>query len=146
MKKISVLLGGIAAVNVFSFYPRNLLHNSRRHNFPAPKIPLTYYSVHEMEENHELQQRKNASSTTEYRNNQRVAVSLTDMVEEVGKAMTQALPYEKRRSIRKVREEEHRAEKELTAIKPQSAVARSQGYVEDELVPDTNPRVSTRHL
>ncbi len=147
MKKLSVLVGGIAVVNDCSFYSRNIQHYCVRPNFPVPKIPLACYSAHETNENHELGQRKNASSSfIERRKGRRVAVSLTDMVEEAGKARAIALPAEKRRSISKVHVEEYRAEKKLP-VKPQSIDARSQVYAEDELVPDINPRVSsTRHL
>ncbi len=140
-----MLVGGIAVVNDCSFYSRNLLHYCTRPNFPAPKITLACYPVHKTNENHELGQRKNASSSfIERRKDRRVVVSLTDMVEEAGKARAIALPAERRRSISKVHVEEHRAENKLP-VNPQSIDARSQVYAEDELVPDTNPRVSNTH-
>ncbi len=150
--KLYVLLVGISAVNVWSFYSRNpLLRNGRRHVLPpAPELLLlARCSVRETEENHdELKpiNNNNSNRITKRRNDRRVAVSLTDTVEEAaGRArVITSLPAERRRNMSSSKVVVHEEEHEDLPVKPQIIDARSQVSMEDELVPDTNPRVSTR--
>ncbi len=148
MKKLSLLVSCIAVVNDCSFYS---MHNCARPKlFPVPKIPLACYSVHdETIENHDLGQRKSESSSSfiERRKGRRVEVSLTDMTEPAGKAKLIALPVERTKCISKVHNKDPIASGKQFPVKSQSIDAKSHVYAGDELVPDTNPRVSnTQHL